>query len=89
MVGEDRYCIDILQQISAAQAALIEAGRVLLAGYVKDGLAEAMKSREPRDRQKRIDELAEAVSRFGRFGPSRDDINDDAAGQLPVRERKR
>lgn len=35
MVEQDRYCIDILTQVSAAQAALSSFSKVLLANHIK------------------------------------------------------
>ena len=35
MIDEDRYCIDILTQVSAAQAALSSFSKVLLANHIK------------------------------------------------------
>ena len=91
MVGEDRYCIDVLLQISAAQAALMEAGRVILAGHVEDCLVDAMKTRESRDRQKKINELLDAFTRFGRFESSHapEMSGEDLRGEAMAREPRR
>lgn len=70
MLDEDRYCIDVLVQITAVQAALLETGRVILAGHVETCLTEALKSRGQRERRKKIDELMDAFSRFCRIEES-------------------
>jgi CsoR family transcriptional regulator, copper-sensing transcriptional repressor len=80
MLGEDRNCIDVLLQITAAQAALMETGRVILAGHVENCLADATKSREPKEHRKKVGELVAAIFRFGRFqdasnsGTNADDV---------------
>lgn len=67
MVDEDRYCVDVLWQIAAAQAALMEAARVILSGHFDSCLTEAMRSSDDRERRKKIDELTDLFSRFCRL----------------------
>ena len=62
MVEEDRYCIDVITQISAVQAALEKIALALLDGHVRvcmsgDGGA-------PADPDERIEELMGAVGRL-------------------------
>ena len=62
MVDEDRYCIDVLTQISAVQAALEKIALGLVDGHVRvcmqgDGGA-------PADPDLRVDELMGAVGRL-------------------------
>jgi CsoR family transcriptional regulator, copper-sensing transcriptional repressor len=62
MVEGDRYCIDVLTQITAVQAALDKISLGLLDGHVRvcmqgDGGA-------PEDPEVRVDELMEAVGRL-------------------------
>ncbi len=62
MVEEDRYCIDVLTQISAAQAALDKIALGLLdthARHCMQGEGEA-----PTDPQEQVDELMGAVGRL-------------------------
>jgi CsoR family transcriptional regulator, copper-sensing transcriptional repressor len=63
MVEEDKYCIDILTQISAAQAALRSAALGLLDDHVRHCVRESIRKNEGDDR---VTELVEAVSRMGR-----------------------
>jgi CsoR family transcriptional regulator, copper-sensing transcriptional repressor len=60
MVEEDRYCIDVLTQISAIQAALDAVALGLVDGHVRVCL------REDDGSDQRIDELMGAVGRFVR-----------------------
>jgi DNA-binding FrmR family transcriptional regulator len=60
MVGDDRYCIDILTQISAIQAAL---DRVAL-GLLDDHARHCMTGPGSTDRDDRVQEMMGAVGRL-------------------------
>src|SRR5438445_6410269 len=64
MVEEDRYCIDVLTQIAAIEAALDKVGLGLLDGHVRTCVIGA----EPLKQEARTDELMAAVGRFLRRG---------------------
>jgi CsoR family transcriptional regulator, copper-sensing transcriptional repressor len=68
MVAEDRYCVDVLLQIAAVRAALDGAGKLLLGAHVESCVAEAFASGKPRERQQKLDELMDVLSRFGAIG---------------------
>jgi CsoR family transcriptional regulator, copper-sensing transcriptional repressor len=61
MVREDRYCIDILTQISAAQAALDKVALGLLDDHAHHCVLGA---RSARERDEKTDELMAAVGRL-------------------------
>jgi DNA-binding FrmR family transcriptional regulator len=65
MVAEDRYCIDILTQISAAQAALDKVALGLLDGHAHHCVVGAP---DPDERNAKTDELMAAVGRLLRRG---------------------
>jgi CsoR family transcriptional regulator, copper-sensing transcriptional repressor len=65
MVNEDRYCIDILTQISAAQAALDKVALGLLDGHAHHCLTGAQSAGE---RDVKTAELMAAVGRLMRRG---------------------
>jgi CsoR family transcriptional regulator, copper-sensing transcriptional repressor len=67
MVEDDRYCVDVLLQVAAVQAALMETGRVILSGHFETCLTQAMRSRDEQERRKKIDELIDLFSRFCRI----------------------
>ena len=69
MVEEDRYCVDVLHQIAAVEAALDRVGHLLLASHVETCVTSAIESGKPRERKKKLDELMEVFSRFGRVRP--------------------
>ena len=62
MVEEDRYCIDVLTQISAIRAALDKVALGLLDGHVRTCVVGA----DPDTRPARTEELMAAVGRFVR-----------------------
>jgi CsoR family transcriptional regulator, copper-sensing transcriptional repressor len=62
MVDEDVYCIDILTQISAAQAALDKVALELLRGHARHCLTNDTVG--PKDRQDKADELVQAIGRM-------------------------
>jgi DNA-binding FrmR family transcriptional regulator len=64
MVQDDRYCIDILTQISAAQAALDKVALGLLDGHAHTCVIGA----EPAQRDERTEEMMAAVGRLLRRG---------------------
>jgi len=64
MVDEDRYCIDILTQISAVQAALDKVALGLLDGHARTCVLDAEDEKKP----ERADELLAAVARLMRRG---------------------
>ena len=62
MVDEDRYCIDVLTQISAIQAALEKIALGLVDGHVRVCMRDG--DGAPPDPDERIDELMAAVGRL-------------------------
>lgn len=62
MVQDDRYCIDVLTQISAVQAALDKVALGLLDGHARTCVLEA----EGREQEERTEELMAAVGRLMR-----------------------
>ena len=64
MVTDDRYCIDILTQISAAQAALDKVALGLLDGHARTCVIGA----EPDQQDERTAEMMAAVGRLLRRG---------------------
>lgn len=62
MVDEDRYCIDVLTQISAIRAALDKVALGLLDGHARHCLAGG--GGGPTDPDEQVDELMGAVGRL-------------------------
>jgi len=61
MVEEDTYCIDILTQVNAAQAALDKVAIELMRDHAKHCMAS---STSPNDQAQKADELVGAISRM-------------------------
>src|SRR5262249_49752825 len=64
MVAEDRYCIDVLTQVAAIQAALDKVGVGLLDGHARTCVVGA----EDENREERTGEMMAAVGRLLRRG---------------------
>jgi DNA-binding FrmR family transcriptional regulator len=69
MVEEERYCVDVLHQIAAVEAALDRVGHLMLASHVETCVTSAIESGRPKDRREKLDELMDVFSRFGRVRP--------------------
>ena len=68
MAEEEKYCVDILLQISAVQGALGKAGQMLLGTHVETCVANAFESGSLEERKASVDELMEVFSRYGGLG---------------------
>jgi DNA-binding FrmR family transcriptional regulator len=64
MLEADAYCVDILLQVSAVQGALEQVQKLLLGRHIESCVADALRSGSRGERQKKIDELIDVVSRF-------------------------
>ena len=68
MLEEDRYCVDLLLQVASAQAALGQAGKLVLRSHVETCVTEALTSGKPAERKQKLDELMEVFARYGGLG---------------------
>jgi DNA-binding FrmR family transcriptional regulator len=66
MVSTDRYCIDILTQISAVSTALDSLAFQILDEHVKHCVAGALVSGDEADAKQKTEELLAAVHRFAK-----------------------
>jgi CsoR family transcriptional regulator, copper-sensing transcriptional repressor len=66
MIDEDRYCIDIVTQISAARAALRRAEEEILKDHVAHCVEHAIASGNKTDQRNKISELMEVIGRVER-----------------------
>lgn len=64
MVGEDRYCIDVVTQVTAIQAALDKVALELLSDHAAHCVVGAAKAEQP----ERTEELMAAIRRLLRHG---------------------
>jgi DNA-binding FrmR family transcriptional regulator len=63
MVEEDRYCIDIVTQISAVRAALRRVEQEVLRDHVSHCVKHAMRSDDLGDQERKIQELMDVLER--------------------------
>jgi DNA-binding FrmR family transcriptional regulator len=66
MVEDDRYCIDILTQISAVNTALESLAYKILEDHVRHCVSGALTSGDAKDALEKTEELLAAVQRFAR-----------------------
>jgi DNA-binding FrmR family transcriptional regulator len=66
MVDEDRYCIDIVTQISAVRAALRRVEEEVLRDHVAHCVEHAISSGNKADQREKISELMAVISRSDR-----------------------
>jgi DNA-binding FrmR family transcriptional regulator len=68
MVEEGHYCVDILVQLSAAQAALAQIGKLVLAQHMDTCVRDAFATGSELDRERKIAELMDIFTRYTRPG---------------------
>lgn len=66
MVEEDRYCADIMIQVSAAQEALRTVGRELMRNHLTHCASEAISKGTPAEAQAMYDELLDLIYKHSR-----------------------
>jgi DNA-binding FrmR family transcriptional regulator len=66
MIDEERYCADVLMQLSSVQEALRGVGRGLLQNHLKHCVAEAIRSTEQEQVDAMVEEVMELMYRNAR-----------------------
>ena len=66
MVEEDRYCADILTQVTSAQEALRAVARALMRNHLSHCATQAIRTGSPDERQAMYDELLEMIYKNAR-----------------------
>ncbi len=61
MVEEERYCIDVINQVRAVRAALDKVEQEILHDHLQHCVAHAFHAGDERERQVKIDELMEVL----------------------------
>lgn len=59
MVEEDAYCIDIIKQIQAVQAALGRVSHLVLDGHLNSCVITAIRGEDPDERERVLGEISE------------------------------
>ena len=68
MVEEKRYCIEILTQISAVNAALLRVQDKVLESHLNGCVKSAIAGKSESERQEKINEMFELLRRFRKNG---------------------
>ena len=66
MLEDDRYCLDILQQISSIHEALRGAGKVLMRNYLEVCATAAIQSKRTEKQDKIYNELMDVIYKFAK-----------------------
>ena len=66
MIEEERYCIEVLDQIQAIKAALKKVEEEILKGHADHCVAHAIKSGNQADQKQKFNELIELLGRYAR-----------------------
>ena len=66
MVEDDRYCIDIVTQVSAVRAALRRVEEAILADHVSHCVEHAIRSGDTVDQRRKVAELIDVLKRTDR-----------------------
>lgn len=74
MVEEDKYCIDILLQISAIRGALEGVSLIVMRSHIETCVSDAIQSGSELERTRKVEELIEVFSRFGGIHMKKEDI---------------
>ena len=67
MIDEERYCIDVLQQIQAIKAALSKVEDAILKDHSNTCVASAIASGNQEEQQQKFSELVDLVAKFKRY----------------------
>lgn len=57
MVGEDIYCIDVIKQVQAVQAALDKVTSIVLEDHLRNCVSTAIKGDDPEERERMLQEV--------------------------------
>ena len=63
MVEEDAYCIDVIQQIQAVQAALNKINAIILEEHLNSCVITAIRGENPGERERVLREIAEVYEK--------------------------
>lgn len=64
MIEEERYCVDIITQIHSVIGALFTVENNIFKKHIEGCVAHALRGKSETEKQKKINEVVELVSRF-------------------------
>ena len=59
MIDEDKYCIDVIRQINAAQAALHKVSSIILEEHLNSCVITAVRGDDPNERERVLQEITD------------------------------
>jgi DNA-binding FrmR family transcriptional regulator len=62
MLEQDEYCIDVIKQIQAVQAALNKVSTLLLNGHLHSCVTTALQGEDPQERERVLSEIAQVFN---------------------------
>jgi CsoR family transcriptional regulator, copper-sensing transcriptional repressor len=62
MVADDVYCIDVIQQIQAVQAALNKVSAMILDDHLRSCVTTAIQGEDPQERERVLEEVTSVFS---------------------------
>ena len=66
MIGEDRYCLDILHQVMAIRSALSQVEILILQDHADTCVEDAIIANDPREQRRKFQELVKVFERICR-----------------------
>lgn len=66
MIEEERYCIDVLQQVQAIKAALSKVEDAILKDHSNTCVASAISSGNEQEQRQKFNELVDLIARYKR-----------------------
>lgn len=66
MIDEDRPCLEVLMQLSAAQEALSQVGKLVTRNYLENCVTEALQSGNAEEQAKAYDDLIDVIYKYRR-----------------------
>ncbi len=67
MVQEDTYCIDVIKQIQAVQAALNKVGTMMLDNHLRTCVTTAIQGNDPQEREQMLEEVVSVFEVTGKL----------------------
>lgn len=64
MVNEDRYCMDVLTQLSSVSSAVNRVEDIVLRRHLDSCVSAAIKSGKTQDKKEKLDEVMDFLSKF-------------------------
>jgi len=65
MIEDERYCVDILNQLGSIIGAIKRVERKIFKGHLEGCVANALKGKSEREKDRKIDEVITLINKFG------------------------